>query len=102
MVRLFRLLNRFHRIQTGDIGADQCALGILDSGERNAGNTMLLQTRSRDSAMAAIATTGDAIVKDLAEVARNKTVCMKCQLSANPQGYRPTLTAHSMPCRVQE
>lgn len=42
MVRLFWLLKRFHRIQAGVIGADQCAFGILDNGERKMGYMMPL------------------------------------------------------------
>jgi hypothetical protein len=39
---LFWLLKRFQSIQAGEIGADQCAFGIFESGDKKTGYTIVL------------------------------------------------------------
>lgn len=59
MVRLFCALYRLQIIHTGEIGADQCALGIFDNGERKTGYIISLYASSRIQKLVAARVTAE-------------------------------------------
>lgn len=59
MVLLFCALYRFQIIHAGEIGADQCALGILDNGDRKTGYMISLYASSRIQKLVAARVTAE-------------------------------------------
>jgi hypothetical protein len=66
---LFWLLKRFQSIQAGEIGDDQCAFGIFESGDRKTGYTIVLYaTKSSKTTIDSDVYTETAIFAGLAEI----------------------------------